>query len=48
MKFEFDTLDDFKKDLKRQIKEEKEKEERIKAENNVIKKVVENAEIELP
>ena len=45
---EFDTLDDFKKDLKRQIKEEKERRANSEVENNVIKKVVENAEIELP
>ena len=45
---EFDTLDDFKKDLKRQIKEEKERRANSEVENNVIKKVVENVEIELP
>ena len=45
---EFDTLDEFKKDLKKQIKEEKEKRATSEVENNVIAKVVENATVELP
>ena len=45
---EFETLDEFKKDLKKQIKEEKEKRATSEVENNVIAKVVENATVELP
>ena len=45
---EFETLDEFKKDLKRQIKEEKEKRANSEVENNVVSKVVENATVELP
>lgn len=45
---EFDTLDEYKKDLKKQLKEEKEKQATAANENAVIEKVVENAEVELP
>ena len=45
---EFDTLDEFKKDLKKQIKEEKEKRASSEVENHVVDKVVENASVELP
>ena len=45
---EFDTLDEYKKDIKKQIKEEKEKRAGSEVENHVIAKVVENAEVELP
>ncbi|EHL12766.1 trigger factor [Oribacterium parvum ACB1] len=45
---EFDTLDEYKKDIKKQIKEEKEKRAGSEVESHVIAKVVENAEVELP
>ena len=45
---EFDTLEEYKKDIKKQIKEEKEKRAGSEVENHVIAKVVENAEVELP
>ncbi len=45
---EFDTLDEYKKDLKKGIKEQKEKEATTANERNVIAKVVENASVEIP
>lgn len=45
---EFDTLDEYKKDLKKTLKEEKEKTATTTNERNVIAKVVENASVEIP
>ena len=45
---EFDTLDEYKKDLKKTLKEEKEKATTTTNERNVIAKVVENASVEIP
>lgn len=45
---EFDTLDEYKKDLKKTLKEEKEKAATTTNERNVIAKVVENASVEIP
>lgn len=45
---EFDTLDEYKKDLKKTLKEEKEKVATTTNERNVIAKVVENASVEIP
>lgn len=45
---EFDTLDEYKKDLKKTLKEEKEKAATTTNERNVIAKVVENASVEVP
>lgn len=45
---EFDTLDEYKKDLKKTLKEEKEKAATTTNERNVIEKVVTNASVEIP
>ena len=45
---EFDTLDEYKKDLKKTLKEQKEKAATTTNEKNVIAKVVENASVEIP
>lgn len=45
---EFDTLDEYKKDLKKTIKEEKEKQAAAANENAVVAKVVENASMDIP
>ena len=45
---EFDTLDEYKKDLKKTIKEEKEKQAVAANENAVVAKVVENASMDIP
>ncbi len=45
---EFDTLEDYKKDLKKIIKEEKDKQAASANENAVVNKVVENASLEIP
>ena len=45
---EFETLKEYKEDLKKQIKEEKEKRATSQVENNVVAMVVENASVELP
>lgn len=45
---EFDTLDEYKKDLKKTLKEEKEKAATTTNERNVIAKVVGNASVEIP
>ena len=45
---EFDTLDEYKKELKKTLKEEKEKAATTTNEKNVIAKVVENASVEIP
>ena len=45
---EFDTLDEYKKDLKKTLKELKEKSATTANENSVIAKVVDNATVEIP
>ena len=45
---ELDTLDEYKKDLKKTLKEQKEKAATTTNEKNVIAKVVENASVEIP
>lgn len=45
---EFETLDEYKKDLEKQLQEEKEKQAASINENNVIDKVVENATLDIP
>ena len=45
---QFETLDEYKADLKKQLEEAKAKSAAAQNENNVVEKVVENAEIELP
>ncbi|WP_036610582.1 trigger factor [Oribacterium sp. P6A1] len=45
---EFDTLDEYKKDLKKSLKELKEKSATTANENSVIAKVVENASVVIP
>lgn len=45
---EFDTLDELKADLKKQISERKEKEARTDLENQLIEQVVDNMECEIP
>ena len=45
---EFDTLDEYKKDLKKTLKEQKEKAATTTNERNVIAQVVENASVEIP
>ena len=45
---QFETLDEYKADLKKQLEEAKAKAAAAQNENNVVEKVVENAEIELP
>ena len=45
---EFVTLDEYKKDLKKTLKEQKEKAATTTNEKNVIAKVVENASVEIP
>ena len=45
---EFEKLDDFKADLKKQLVEEKEKRAAQENENRVVRKVVEGAEIDVP
>lgn len=44
----FDTLDEYKADVKAKIKEEKAKEGKAKQEDAVVKQAVENAEFDLP
>ena len=45
---EFDTLDEVKDDLKKQIVEKKEKDAKIDLENQLLEQVVENMEVEIP
>lgn len=45
---EFDTLDEVKEDLKKQISEKKEKDAKIDLENQLLEQVVENMEVEIP
>lgn len=45
---EFDTLDELKEDIKKKKTEEAERIAKSEYENNVIKKVVENAEVDIP
>lgn len=45
---EFDTLDEFKADLKKQISERKEANAKTDYENQLIEQVVENMEVEIP
>ncbi len=45
---EFDTLDEVKEDLKKQISEKKESEAKADLENQLLEQVVENMEVEIP
>lgn len=45
---DFDTLDEYKADIRKKLHEKKEQDAKVENENNVIEKVVENAQMELP
>ena len=45
---DFDTLDEYKADIRKKLQEKKEQDAKVENENNVIEKVVENAHMELP
>lgn len=45
---EFDTLDEYKEDVKKNLTEKKEKEAKTAKEMDVVEKIVENAEMEIP
>ena len=45
---DFDTLDEYKADIRKKLQEKKEQDAKVENENNVIEKVVENAQRELP
>lgn len=45
---EFETLKDYKKDIKKQIKERKEKQALTEKEDAVIEKIIENAKMDIP
>lgn len=45
---EFETLDEYKEDLKKKLQEEKEKDAKRKKENDAIDKVIENAAMDIP
>ena len=45
---DFDTLDEYKADIRKKLREKKEQDAKVENENNVIEKVVENAQMELP
>ena len=45
---DFDTLDEYKADIRKKLQEKKEQDAKVENENNVIEKVVENAQMELP
>lgn len=45
---DFDTLDEYKADICKKLQEKKEQDAKVENENNVIEKVVENAQMELP
>ena len=45
---DFDTLDEYKADIRKKLQEKKEQDAKVENENNVIEKVIENAQMELP
>ena len=45
---DFDTLDEYKADIRKKLQETKAQDAKVENENNVIEKVVENAQMELP
>ncbi len=45
---DFDTLDEYKADIRKKLQEKKEQDAKVENENKVIAKVVENAQMELP
>lgn len=45
---DFDTLDEYKADIRKKLQEKKEQDAKVENENNVIEKIVENAQMELP
>ena len=45
---DFDTLDEYKADIRKKLQEKKEQDAKVENENHVIEKVVENAQMELP
>lgn len=45
---DFDTLDEYKADIRKKLQEKKEQDAKVEDENNVIEKVIENAQMELP
>ncbi len=45
---DFDTLDEYKADIRKKLQEKKEQDAKVENENKVIEKVVENAQMELP
>lgn len=45
---DFDTLDEYKADIRKKLQEKREQDAKVENENNVIEKVVENAQMELP
>ena len=45
---DFDTQDEYKADIRKNLQEKKEQDANVENENNVIEKVVENAQMELP
>ena len=45
---DFDTLEEYKADIRKKLQEKKEQDAKVENENNVIEKVVENAQMELP
>ena len=45
---DFDTLDEYKADIRKNLQEKKEQDAKVENENNVIEKVIENAQMELP
>ena len=45
---DFETLDEYKADIRKKLQEKKEQDAKVENENNVIEKVVENAQMELP
>ena len=45
---DFDTLDEYKADIRKKLQEKKEQDAKVENENNVIEKVVEKAQMELP
>ena len=45
---DFDTLDEYKADIRKKLQEKKEQDAKVENENNVIEKVVENSQMELP
>lgn len=45
---EFDTLDEYKEDVKKKLAEKKEQEAKTEKENKVLEKIVENAQMDIP